>query len=237
MQACSQHPALSRLPRLGGNRAIDRTAISAAIWTGFNRCRRRTGLPVTIGRRDSAVHRADGLAPQHDVQGAISAHDSAALADLYLNEAPRLAKSMARHRAYGDSEDLVQDAFVRLARLPRGLASLDVPRAYLRRIATNLVRNQARSDARHSRSLHLEATDETLPFFDPHRQLESRDMLRRVEAAIQRLPQRTREIFVAHRVEGLSYLEIAERTGLSVKGVEKQMSKALVRIDRILARS
>jgi RNA polymerase sigma-70 factor (ECF subfamily) len=49
-----------------------------------------------------------------------------------------------------------------------------------------------------------------------------------------RLRPKTREIFMAHRVEGLSYSEIAERTGLSVKGVEKQMGKALVQLDRYL---
>lgn len=52
-----------------------------------------------------------------------------------------------------------------------------------------------------------------------------------------RLPEKTRHIFIAHRIEGLSYAEIAERTGLTVKGVEKQMSKALVALDRLIARS
>jgi len=61
-------------------------------------------------------------------------------------------------------------------------------------------------------------------------------MLQRVEAAVLRLRPRTREIFMAHRVEGLSYAEIAQRTGLSVKGVEKQMSKAIAALDRMLER-
>jgi RNA polymerase sigma-70 factor (ECF subfamily) len=34
----------------------------------------------------------------------------------------------------------------------------------------------------------------------------------------------------------LSYAEIANLTGLSVKGVEKQMSKAIATIDRLLDR-
>jgi RNA polymerase sigma-70 factor (ECF subfamily) len=41
---------------------------------------------------------------------------------------------------------------------------------------------------------------------------------------------------LAHRIDGFTYAEIAERTGLSVKGVEKQMSKAIAKIDRLLDR-
>ena len=193
---------------------------------------------MKIGHLTVATHSIDGPPSLQDGQpGATAVCDPVALADFYRREAPALVRSISRRGAPDDTEDLVHDAFVRLARLPSGLTALDVPRAYLRRIATNLVRDRARSDARRCRSLHVEGTDDTLPSFDPHTQLETRDMLRRVEAAMERLPQRTREIFMAHRVEGLSYSEIAERTGLSVKGVEKQMSKALVRIDRLLARS
>jgi RNA polymerase sigma-70 factor (ECF subfamily) len=67
--------------------------------------------------------------------------------------------------------------------------------------------------------------------------LESRDTLRRLEAAMLKLKPKTREIFMAHRIDGLSYAEIADRTGLSVKGVEKQMGKAIAMIDRLLDRS
>ena len=60
--------------------------------------------------------------------------------------------------------------------------------------------------------------------------------MRRLERAIASLRPRTRAVFLAQRIEGLSYREIAERTGLSVKGVEKQMAKAIAKIDRFLDR-
>ena len=164
-------------------------------------------------------------------------NDATVLAELYHSDARALARALARRREAGEAEDLVHDAFARLLRLPQGCAALEVPKTYLRRVAANLLRDRIRSDGRRRSSLHVVADDSTLPVFDPHGQLESRDMLRRVEAAMQRLPDRTREVFVAHRVEGLSYSEIAARTGLSVKRVEKHMSKALVCIDRLLARS
>lgn len=37
----------------------------------------------------------------------------------------------------------------------------------------------------------------------------------------------TRNVFLARRLDGYSYVEIAERTGLSVRAVEKQMSRAI----------
>lgn len=158
-------------------------------------------------------------------------------ADLYRSESPRLVRILTRRtRNAEDAHDLVQDVFFRFARLRGQGTLLDRPQAYLRRIASNLLKDRAKSASRQSVSLHVVADEEMLPGIDPHRILESRDMLRRLEAAIMRLRPRTREVFMAHRVEGLTYAEIADRTGLSVKGVEKQMSKALVQLDRMLNR-
>jgi RNA polymerase sigma-70 factor (ECF subfamily) len=161
------------------------------------------------------------------------------LGELYEAEAPGLVRLVARRTGNRDEAwDLVQDVFVRLARLGEGSAGLiERPRAYARRVAGNLVRDQAKSASRRSAALQLVADEGTLAGPDPIRHLESRDLLRRIESAMLKLRPKTREIFMAHRVEGLTYAEIAERTGLSVKGVEKQMSKALRQLDRLIGRA
>lgn len=51
--------------------------------------------------------------------------------------------------------------------------------------------------------------------------------LQRIERIVSRLDRTSREIFLAHRLDDMSYTEIAERTGLSVKQVERQMAKAM----------
>ncbi|MFT2658027.1 RNA polymerase sigma factor, partial [Escherichia coli] len=51
--------------------------------------------------------------------------------------------------------------------------------------------------------------------------------MRRLERALDRLKPLTRNVFLARRLDGYSYVEIAERTGLSVRAVEKQMSRAI----------
>ena len=61
-------------------------------------------------------------------------------------------------------------------------------------------------------------------------------MLSRVEAAMLQLKPRTREIFMACRVDGLSYAEISKRTGLSFKVIEKEMARALAHLHRTFGR-
>lgn len=164
--------------------------------------------------------------------------EQALLAELYRSESPKLVRILSRRtNSRDDAQDLVQDVFFRFARLRgRRPSSLERPQAYLRRIATNLLKNRAKADFRHSAALHVVADEGSLPGPDQHRLLESRDMLRRLETAMLRLRPKTREIFMAHRIDGLTYAEIAERTGLTVKGVETQMSRALAQLDRMLNR-
>jgi RNA polymerase sigma factor (sigma-70 family) len=157
---------------------------------------------------------------------------------LYREESPRLLRSLSRRTSSREeARDLLQDVFCRMARLAAaGSLRLERPQAYLSRIASNLLRDRAKQESRHMTASHVPADEGVLAGIDQQRLLESRDMLTRVEAAMLKLRPKTREIFMAHRIDGLSYAEIAERTGLSIKGVEKQMSKAIAQIDRLLDR-
>jgi len=61
------------------------------------------------------------------------------------------------------------------------------------------------------------------------------ELQRRLEQALAGLPRLQREIFLAHRLDGLSYDQIALRTGLSVRRVERPLARALCVIDRQLS--
>jgi RNA polymerase sigma factor (sigma-70 family) len=56
----------------------------------------------------------------------------------------------------------------------------------------------------------------------------------RIEDAVRRLPRLQREIFLAVRLDDLSYAEIAERTGLSVARVERQFARSMYNLMRNL---
>ncbi|MBA3895966.1 MAG: sigma-70 family RNA polymerase sigma factor [Sphingomonadaceae bacterium] len=151
---------------------------------------------------------------------------------VYRAQAPRLLRFFARKTHRHEAADLVQESFARLTRAAiRGTSAPDNQEAYLNRIAVNILRDRSRSAYLRSLSSPLQEND--APFAaDPVATLEARDMLRRLDAALAILRPKTRDIFLAHRRDGLSYGEIGELTGLSIKGVEWHMSKAIAHITR-----
>jgi RNA polymerase sigma-70 factor (ECF subfamily) len=152
---------------------------------------------------------------------------------LYRERAGRLIGHFTSATLDSDAaSEIVHEAFARFT----GLAfarrlRIGRPDAYLYRICLNLVRDLARSPG--SRTRELAQLDDEVSY-NPLVELEHRDTLRRLEKAMLRLAPKTREIFLAKRLDGMSYAEIAERTGLSIKGVEKHMGKAIAAIDRAM---
>ncbi|MBV1691385.1 sigma-70 family RNA polymerase sigma factor [Novosphingobium sp. G106] len=159
------------------------------------------------------------------------------LALLYEIEAPRLRRRLTRYFSTEKAADLVQSAFVRLLRLgSERLDELENPRGYLARTADNLARDEVKFAARRNENRHVDADDCGLAGPDPLALLEARDMLRRIEVGIGELPDRTREIFMAHRFEELTYAEIAQRMGVSMRTVERHISIALFELHRCAGR-
>lgn len=59
-------------------------------------------------------------------------------------------------------------------------------------------------------------------------------LLARLERAMATMDRRSREIFLAHRLDTLSYEEIAARTGLTTRQVEQHIARAIFHLDREL---
>lgn len=172
--------------------------------------------------------------PPPDDQG-VEPSPGAALRSLYHSETPRLLRLLARRVRPDEAADLVQETFARFAAVdPERRRIIARPEAFLTRVAMNLVRNLAVRNRRRSTALHVPVELVEPASADQVIALEARDMLRRLEAAVQQLKPLTREIYLAHRLDGYTYAEIAARTGLSVKGVEKHMSRAIAHVDRSL---
>jgi RNA polymerase sigma-70 factor (ECF subfamily) len=132
-----------------------------------------------------------------------------------------------------DSEDMVQEVFVRLLKRGR-ISRLENLNAYVFETASSVLKDRFRKD----RSHHVDAHD---PFdcerhadvdFSPEHVLLDREQLARATAALQELPERTQVIFVLRRLEGVKYQEIAARIGISVSAVEKHMQRATTHLTR-----
>lgn len=158
-----------------------------------------------------------------------------ALEDLYRSEAPKLLRFFNRRADHQDSHDLMQESFTRLADAhARHDRIIERPEAFLNRIASNVMKNEAKSAYERARANSLPVEDAGLTAPDLVAALEARDLINRVQTALMRLSPKTRDIFLAHRVDGLSYGDIGQRMGLSKKGVEWHMTKAIAHLDRTL---
>ncbi|MBB3358153.1 RNA polymerase sigma-70 factor (ECF subfamily) [Novosphingobium capsulatum] len=127
-----------------------------------------------------------------------------------------------------DVDDAVQDVWLRAhERLDSG--AVDNPRAYLFTAANSVVHDRARrAGVRHERAHRsLEENDHPVEWITPERVLEGKEALNVIMNRLSTMPERTRDVFVLHRFEGMAYAEIARRMGISVSSVEKHIMKAL----------
>lgn len=137
-----------------------------------------------------------------------------------------LRRIVRRTRGRNDAEDLLHTAFLRLERY-RATQPVENPAGFLVQTAANI----AVDIHRHERFMATDVTDATTldiadaaPLQDEV--LATRARLERVQQGLAMLPDRTREIFLMHRIEGAKYREIATRLGLSQSAVEKHIAKA-----------
>jgi len=183
----------------------------------------------------AAGRRATGLAAPACAQRSDD-HAPLPVERLYRDTAPMLRRFFRnRVRDRDDADDMVQEVFVRLAR-DTDAETLRNPAAWLQRVARNLVFDRTRRAAARHAASHVPLEEADLPAIAPDQMLglEAGDMLHLYEAALATLSERTREVFLLHRIEDMTYREIASRLGITVATVEYHMMRALAHFDRAL---
>ena len=131
----------------------------------------------------------------------------------------------------GDANDLVQEAFLRFARVVRDGVEIEFPRAYLSTVVTRLAIDAARA-ARARRETYVGQwlpepllTDD--PADDPAARAEQADSLSLAFLVVlERLSPVERAVFLLHDVFGYDHREVAEIVGKSVENCRQLARRA-----------
>lgn len=134
-----------------------------------------------------------------------------------------------RGRTHDETEDLVQEAFVRLQLFLNDGREVMSPEAFLVRTVLNLSVDARRRDRR---DLYVDEPAEELNLADinpaPEELLAADERLRKMQNTLDTaLNPRTRQIYLLHRLEGFTYQEIATRMSMPVRTVEKHIARAV----------
>jgi RNA polymerase sigma factor (sigma-70 family) len=117
----------------------------------------------------------------------------------------------------GDAEDILQDVFYELIETYRLMKPVEQVGAWLYRVARNRIIDRFRKRKRETPvddGGEGRVLEDLLPGPDA---LYARGvLLDEIEAAMEELPAEQREIFVAHEIEGRSFKEISEETGVNI---------------------
>ena len=126
-----------------------------------------------------------------------------------------------------DAEDLRHETYVRLLKAKQ-LEPLECrARAYMFKIATNLVRDRFRRAAVRGQQLPADDCDLVSEDPQPDRIADWNQGMQIIKQTLLDLKPRTRQVFLLHVTEHLSYREIAKRLGVNKKTVERDMRLAL----------
>jgi RNA polymerase sigma-70 factor (ECF subfamily) len=161
--------------------------------------------------------------------------DRDAFADLVERHKDAVVNYLARLTGDRDrAEDLAQETFLRLFRSAGGYTEQGLLRAYLYRIATNLVRSEERRERRLRLLLPFLGTGEHAEPVAPSGLLR-REMHRELASAVAQLPLRYRVPLVLHEIEGWAYADIARALGCREGTVKSRIHRGRQHLKERLA--
>lgn len=125
-----------------------------------------------------------------------------------------------------EAADLAQDTFMRVL-AARNVEAIREPRTYLSSIARALMIDRFRRRAVEQAYLDALALRPEPLDISPETRLLILETLTAVDAMLDGLGERTRTVFLAVQLEGLSYVATAQRLNVSVTTVKKHMIRAM----------
>jgi len=161
-----------------------------------------------------------------------AAGDVSAFERVYQAHLPRVHSLVRRMTGGRDTDEVTQDVFVRVWQKLGTFRGDSAFSTWLHRLAVNVVIERFRAE-----TLRRQRIREGDDIFDTiAAPLRSRDLSMDFEAALAKLPDGAREIFVLHDVEGHKHHEIASLLDISVGTSKAQLHRARMMLRRHLGR-
>ena len=127
------------------------------------------------------------------------------------------------------SRDLVQETFYRVWIKRKNLNPQKSIKAYLYKTLTNLIINHKKLHS--SNNVPFENITEDMKTSDSNNLELQLDLLK----SLNQLPEKLKTVYMLSRFDGFNYVEIAEICNISIKAVEKRMSKAFILLRKIFS--
>jgi RNA polymerase sigma-70 factor (ECF subfamily) len=193
---------------------------------------------------DTTVHSQADI-QERELIRKIAAGERAAFKQLFDTNSPRVHNLLLRLVGnQNDAEELTQDVFLSLWKHAESLRGESKLSTWLYRVAVNKAINFKKRSGlffQIRQLFSLETDDESiidrLPAAtadSPDRQLEIQDAKIQLADLLGTLPHRQREVYLLHKLEGLSYNEIAEELHVSLGTIESLMHRAKENLQKVM---
>lgn len=135
------------------------------------------------------------------------------------------------------SQEIVLDVFLKLWEQRNSLPAVRNIEDYCFVLVKNASLNYLEKESRRG-AFSLDVLPEPAEQYNsPEEELISEELFSLYVKALDRLPERCREVFIRIREEKQSYAEVAEALNISTKTVDAQLQKAISRLKEIISRT
>lgn len=135
-----------------------------------------------------------------------------------------------------DVSDLVQKVFVRVIQRSHGKPIENI-QGYLFQVAASVLNDEyRRARVRHQddHEYYDEGAHGLHSEISPERILLGEEAVMRIAAAVKQLPETTRDVYILRVHRECEYLEIAHQLGISERGAQRHMARALKYLEEVL---
>ncbi len=122
------------------------------------------------------------------------------------------------------AEEIAQETFLRVWEKRDGV-KMETASAYMYKIANNLFINNYQQKKVIFKFIHAYTRNHLIE--SPEFEFEMKEFDEKLKRALAALSEKNREVFLMNRIDNMTYNEIAQNLGLSVKAIEKRMKTAL----------